>query len=91
MQIAEKMLLDDVLILSHSATQALQAYLHKMCETKGSGRENGNGRLVRNVLEKAKRRMAVRLHQGESGEELVRKRSHSELCTLEASDFVEEA
>jgi len=86
LQIAEKMLLDDVLMLSHGATQALQTYLHKMCMTHDCGRENGNGRMVRNILERAKRRMAVRL-QGDSRQELVKKRSHSELCTLEASDF----
>lgn len=86
MQIAEKMLLDDVLVLSHNATQALQRMLQRLVRTGGGGRENGNGRAVRNLLERAKRKMAVRL-QGEDGQELGRKRSHSELCTLEAADF----
>jgi SpoVK/Ycf46/Vps4 family AAA+-type ATPase len=85
MQIAEKMLLDDVLILSHSATQALQKVLQRLIRTGGGGRENGNGRAVRNLLESAKRKMAVRL-QGEDGQEHG-KLSHSELCTLEAPDF----
>merc|ERR1711908_90425 len=80
MQIAEKMLLDDVLMLSMSATQKLQKMLHKLVSTGGGGRENGNGRAVRNLLERAKRKMAVRLQDadGQDG-----KRSHSELCTLE--------
>merc|ERR1712137_1095015 len=85
MQIAEKMLLDDVLVLSHDATQALAKLLVRVC--KGShGREQGNGRAVRNILEQAKRRMAVRLQSNESGD-MGRKRSQTELCTLEATDF----
>merc|ERR1712072_1207530 len=80
MQIAEKMLLDDVLVLSHSATQALQQLLQKLVRTGGGGRENGNGRAVRNLLERAKRKMAVRLQEKENGQESG-KRSHSELCT----------
>merc|ERR1712057_102648 len=53
MQIAEKMLLDDVLVLSHGATTTLQQQLHRLVRSGGGGRENGNGRAVRNILEKA--------------------------------------
>lgn len=82
MQIAEVMLLDEVLVLSHEGSQALQVVLRKSSQG-ASGREHGNGRAVRNILEQAKRRMAVRLQaDGGSG-----KRSQSELCTLEAVDF----
>merc|ERR1719453_2543975 len=77
MQIAEKMLLDEVLILSESATQALQQLLQKLVRGSGGGRENGIGRAVRNLLERAKRKMAVRLQEAENGKE-GRKRSHSE-------------
>jgi len=59
MQIGEKMLLDDVLMLSHTATNALSELLRKVAA--GGGREHGNGRAVRNILEMAKRKMAVRL------------------------------
>jgi stage V sporulation protein K len=82
MQIAEKMLLDDVLVLSADATKALQQILHKLVNSSGGGRENGNGRAVRNVLELAKRRMAVRLQEKDG-----RKHSKSDLCTIEAADF----
>eukprot|EP00812_Abedinium_dasypus_P000128 NODE_10165_length_315_cov_164.596154.p3 GENE.NODE_10165_length_315_cov_164.596154~~NODE_10165_length_315_cov_164.596154.p3 ORF type:complete len:69 (+),score=17.98 NODE_10165_length_315_cov_164.596154:3-209(+) len=53
-------------------------------------RENGNGRAVRNILEQAKRRMAVRLQSGDSGSGSgapEKPRSHTDLCTLEAEDF----
>lgn len=82
MQIAEKMLLDDVLVLDHSASVALHGKLKRMVKSE-SGREHGNGRAVRNILEQAKRKMAVRLQQGADG----RQRSQSELCTLVGSDF----
>lgn len=83
MQIAEKMLLDDVLVLDHSASVALQGRLKRMVQ-KESGREHGNGRAVRNILEQAKRKMAVRLQSGMDGS---RQRSQTELCTLVGSDF----
>lgn len=82
MQIAEKMLLDDVLVLSHGATQALAAVLPKY-SAPGMGRQHGNGRAVRNILEQAKRKMAVRLQRMEKDG----RRSQTELCTMEASDF----
>jgi len=81
MQIGEKMLLDDVLMLSHTATNALSELLRKVAA--GGGREHGNGRAVRNILEMAKRKMAVRLQSESSSQQ----RSKAELCTLEASDF----
>lgn len=90
MQIAEKMLLDDVLMLSHDATQALAATLHRICTDGRTGREHGNGRGVRNILELAKRRMAVRLQADVQDSGLGgKKRSHSELCTLEAVDLAD--
>jgi len=84
MQIAEKMLLDDVLVLSHGGTEALAKILHEQKASCPSGREHGNGRAVRNILEKAKRNMAVRLQEGSNES---RKRTQAELCTLEAPDF----
>jgi len=86
MQIAEKMLLDDVMVLSHGATQALARLLNKSCSNGTSGREHGNGRAVRNILEMAKRRMAVRLQQ-EDAQPSGKRRSQAELCTLEAADL----
>eukprot|EP00927_Polykrikos_kofoidii_P039435 TRINITY_DN33824_c0_g1_i1.p1 TRINITY_DN33824_c0_g1~~TRINITY_DN33824_c0_g1_i1.p1 ORF type:complete len:848 (-),score=131.49 TRINITY_DN33824_c0_g1_i1:45-2588(-) len=83
MQIAEKMLLDDCLVLSHHGTQALSKLLQTVTDGGKASRENGNGRAVRNILEKAKRKMAMRLQEQDTG---VR-RSQAELCTLEAADF----
>mmetsp|Transcript_63090 Transcript_63090/g.150383 ORF Transcript_63090/g.150383 Transcript_63090/m.150383 type:complete len:824 (+) Transcript_63090:138-2609(+) len=80
LQIADKMLLDDVLMLSQSASNALSKLLQKVAGSHG--RENGNGRAVRNILEMAKRKMAVRLQAGNA-----KQRSKDELCTLEAADF----
>merc|ERR1712232_772497 len=79
LQIAEKMLLDDCLVLSASATQALSKILRSTVLVAGkSGRESGNGRAVRNILEKAKRNMAVRVQKMPESE---RKRSKAILCT----------
>mmetsp|Transcript_35851 Transcript_35851/g.82297 ORF Transcript_35851/g.82297 Transcript_35851/m.82297 type:complete len:814 (+) Transcript_35851:57-2498(+) len=80
LQIADKMLLDDVLMLSQSASNALSKLLQKVASSEG--RENGNGRAVRNILETAKRQMAVRLQSAHP-----KQRSKDELCTLEAVDF----
>ena len=46
-------------------------------------RENGNGRAVRNLLERAKRSQALRLM------ELGGRRTRDELCTLTEDDFQE--
>lgn len=83
LQIADKMLLDDVLMLSASASEALRKSLDIMVK-QVPAREHGNGRAVRNMLEAAKRRMAVRL---QNDERRGKKRQKAELCTLEASDF----
>mmetsp|Transcript_23988 Transcript_23988/g.44075 ORF Transcript_23988/g.44075 Transcript_23988/m.44075 type:complete len:817 (-) Transcript_23988:116-2566(-) len=80
LQIADKMLLDDVLMLSQGASNALSNHLQKVASS--AGRENGNGRAVRNILETAKRKMAVRLQSAHP-----KQRSKDELCTLEAVDF----
>eukprot|EP00929_Paragymnodinium_shiwhaense_P029911 TRINITY_DN17052_c0_g1_i1.p1 TRINITY_DN17052_c0_g1~~TRINITY_DN17052_c0_g1_i1.p1 ORF type:complete len:863 (-),score=240.53 TRINITY_DN17052_c0_g1_i1:65-2653(-) len=85
LQIADKMLLDDCLVLSQGATQALSKLLKSTVLAAGkSGRESGNGRAVRNILEKAKRNMAVRIQELAESE---RKRSKAILCTLEAADI----
>merc|ERR1712216_174915 len=62
LQIADKMLLDDCLVLSDAASQALGKLLRSSVLVAGkSGRGSGYGRAVRNILEKARRNMAVRV------------------------------
>merc|ERR1711933_480954 len=73
LEIADQMLLQDVLVLSQAAAERLR---HMFQEWRGSG----NGRAVRHVLERAKRNQALRLQQG------FRCRSHDELCTLLPED-----
>merc|ERR1719247_1766516 len=82
MQIAEKMLSADGFSLSSDAKEVLTAILAKVA--KASGREQGNGRSVRNILEQARRKMAVRLQGGNSGGGV---RSKDELCTLQRPDL----
>lgn len=93
LEIAGQMLLQDVLMLSQPAEDKLRNVLKKIALNKastnakpGSGdgdpRANGNGRAVRNLLERAKRAQAVRLqHMGQG------RRSQEELCTLLPEDF----
>lgn len=87
MEIAESMLLQDVLMLSHPAQDRLKQVLHEISKKKNAlsktkeDRDNGNGRAVRNILERAKRNQAVRLQQGGA------KRSQEELCMLVKEDF----
>merc|ERR1712232_942343 len=81
MQIAESMLQSDGLKLSSDASKTLGAILKKV--NADGGREGGNGRAVRNLLEQARRKMAVRLQAGASSGA----RSKDTLTTLEADDF----
>lgn len=82
MEIATKMLAGDGFGLSDSAKGVL-AKVFKTVAAQG-GREQGNGRAVRNVLEQGRRNMAVRL-QGVGCTGKVP--SQAELRTLEAADF----
>lgn len=82
MQIAESMLDKDGFKLSTTAKEALAGLLAVVGKAKG--REQGNGRAVRNLLEQARRKMAVRLQGGGAVKVL---RSREELETLEREDF----
>jgi SpoVK/Ycf46/Vps4 family AAA+-type ATPase len=80
MQIGERMLLQDCMMLSIDGAPRLQKMLQKaMLAAKSGG--IGNGRAVRNLLEKAKRRQALRL-QNTPG-----KKGKDDLCQLTAADF----
>jgi SpoVK/Ycf46/Vps4 family AAA+-type ATPase len=83
MQIAERMLLQDCMMLSIDGTPKLQKFLQRLMQAVRGG-ALGNGRAVRNVLEKAKRRQAVRL-QNTPG-----KKGKDDLCQLTAADFLED-
>merc|ERR1711904_452031 len=82
MQIAVQMLSSDGFSLSPDAKEVLAGILARVAGAKG--REQGNGRSVRNILELARRKMAVRL-QGVSAKGGAR--SKEELCTLERAYF----
>merc|ERR1719456_2191610 len=82
-QIAERMLLQDCMMLSIDATPKLQKFLQRLMHAVKGG-ALGNGRAVRNLLEKAKRRQAVRL-QNTPG-----KKGKDDLCQLTAADFLEQ-
>eukprot|EP00928_Gymnodinium_smaydae_P016259 TRINITY_DN16075_c0_g1_i1.p1 TRINITY_DN16075_c0_g1~~TRINITY_DN16075_c0_g1_i1.p1 ORF type:complete len:828 (-),score=195.32 TRINITY_DN16075_c0_g1_i1:134-2617(-) len=81
MSIAIQMLGADGFSLSSSAKKVLTSVLSQVASC--TGREQGNGRAVRNILEQARRKMAVRLQAGANGGA----RSKEELCTLEAADL----
>lgn len=49
--------------------------------TARAGKDNGNGREVRNMLEAARRKQALRLL------EVKGKKTEEQLCSLEAEDF----
>ena len=83
MQIAERMLLQDCMMLSIDGTPKLQKFLQRLMHAVRGG-ALGNGRAVRNILEKAKRRQAVRL-QNTPG-----KKGKDDLCQLTAADFLEQ-
>jgi AAA+ superfamily predicted ATPase len=75
MQIAEQMLLGDVLVLDAAGTAKLEGLLQKI-----SLGEHSNGRSVRNIVEQAKRNQASRLQS-------KAKPTKDDLCTLTAADF----
>jgi len=87
MDIGGKMLAKDGYRLSDEA----QAVLRGMVEATSArgGKDNGNGREVRNMLEAARRKQALRLLDveglGEGG-----KKTADQLCSLEADDFTPE-
>lgn len=82
MQISEQMLATDGFSLSSESKEVLAGILARVAAA--SGREQGNGRSVRNILELARRKMAVRLQGGNAGGGV---RSKEELCTLQGTDF----
>jgi len=82
MHIAEQMLKADGFTLSSKGKERLSLILGQV--NAAGGREQGNGRAVRNILEMARRAMAVRLQNGACE---GRQRSKQELSTLEPSDF----
>lgn len=85
LEIADQMLLQDCLILSDTAGDKLKEILkevHRMAAKTGDPRAGGNGRAVRNILERAKRNQAKRLASGPP------RKSKDEICTLVPEDFV---
>lgn len=82
LEIADRMLLQDVMILDQSAAERLKALLKEVNKPRAGAdfRCNGNGRAVRNVLERAKRNQALRLQKGGA-------KTQEELCTLKSEDF----
>jgi len=81
MQIAEGMLATDMFVLDDGAYDALSCLFE--CMAANHDRENGNGRAVRNLLERAKRSQALRLM--EMGEALTKE----QLSLLVEADFEE--
>jgi len=79
MAIADTMLAADMFVLSEGARNTLGAIF--ACMATVHDRENGNGRAVRNLLERAKRAQALRLM------ELGGKRTKEELTLLTEDDF----
>lgn len=80
-QIAKGMLEADGFLLSANGKSALTARLRKAHAL--GGRKSGNGRAVRNILEGARRNMAVRLQTEKSSKQ----RSKADLSTLQEADF----
>merc|ERR1719502_1582086 len=76
------MLLQDCMMLSIDASPKLQRLL-KQLMARMKGGAMGNGRAVRNLLEKAKRRQALRLQN------VPGKKGKDDLCQLTAADFDE--
>jgi SpoVK/Ycf46/Vps4 family AAA+-type ATPase len=81
MRITETFLGEELLKLSPDAKEALTTIYTIMASVHD--RENGNGRAVRNLLERAKRSQALRLM------ELGRKATRDELSILTMDDFEE--
>jgi len=82
MSIGEKMLSKDSFNLSDEAAKVLQQMVDGVVAR--AGKDNGNGREVRNMLEAARRKQALRLL------EVKGKKTQEQLCTLEAPDFTPE-
>merc|ERR1719352_222896 len=76
MAIAEKMLLNDVLVMDAGADTALTRILSGIASQPG----HSNGRAVRNVVEQAKRNQATRLQK-------QARKTKEDLCSLLESDF----
>jgi len=83
LEIADQMLVQDVMVLSQDASEKLHGIFEALTDRGVASRVDGNGRAVRNILERAKRRQAVRLQSA------VTCVSQEELCTLLAEDFDE--
>jgi len=81
MHIADVMLNSEMMQLSPAARDALMTIF--VCMATVHDRENGNGRAVRNLLERAKRAQALRLM------ELGGKRTREELTLLTEEDFMD--
>ena len=79
--IADGMLADEMLELSSGAKATLDAVLGRMSEVHD--RENGNGRAVRNLLERAKRAQALRLM------EMQGRKTKEQLVLLTEDDFAD--
>jgi stage V sporulation protein K len=77
MAIAEKMLLQDVLVMDAPGTNRLLGIL----EGVAASGSHSNGRTVRNVVEQAKRNQATRLSMRQD------RKSKEDLCQLVESDF----
>jgi len=83
MEIANGMLHSEMLTLDDGAKETLEAIFTLMGSVHD--RENGNGRAVRNLLERAKRAQAMRLMNAPG------RKSREELSLLTTSDFAEYA
>jgi len=81
MLIADAMLKDEMLELDERARAALSHIFDQMAQVHD--RENGNGRAVRNLLERAKRSQAMRLMA------VAGRKSKADLMLLTESDFSE--
>jgi len=79
LEIADQMLLQDYLLMSDSAASRFKGIIREVssCGCQASG----NGRAVRNMIERAKRNQAMRLQT------IGNKHSQEELCTLVPQDF----
>ena len=80
MEIAQGMLKRDHFTISSSADAVLRGMFAKIV-AKG-GKDNGNGREVRNFLEGARRKQALRLLEVEG------KKTTEQLSMIEAADFL---
>lgn len=79
MEIGNGMLAKDGYRLSGGASEVLQKLVEGT--SKRGGKDNGNGREVRNMLEAARRKQALRLL------DIQGKKTEEQLCALEGEDF----